>query len=81
MFNSPTTHAVDLELARRVDRGDEKAIVAFMDSYFPRLYRFALQRVNQHPEDAEEVVMLTLEIAARRISTYRGEASLMTWLA
>jgi RNA polymerase sigma-70 factor, ECF subfamily len=61
-------------------RGDERAIAKFMDEYFPRLYRFALVRLDHHAADAEDVVQQTLIIAARRIETYRGEAALMTWV-
>lgn len=61
-------------------RGDEKAISEFMEIYFPRLFRFALVRLNNDATSAEDVVQQTLTIAARRIVTYRGEAALMTWL-
>ena len=62
-------------------RGDERAIREFMDIYFPRLYRFALMRMDDDHASAEDVVQQTLSIAARKMGTYRGEASLMTWLA
>jgi RNA polymerase sigma-70 factor (ECF subfamily) len=51
-----------------------------MDYYFPRLYRFALARVNRDASLTEEIVQDTLAIAARRMGTYRGEAALLTWL-
>ena len=71
----------DKALARGMLKGDEVAIVEFMDIYFPRLYRFALLRMSDDPSGAEDVVQQTLIIAARKIGSYRGEASLMTWLA
>lgn len=52
-----------------------------MDVYFPRIYRFALVRLNHDETSAEDIVQQTLTNAARRIVTYRGEASMMTWLA
>ena len=79
-FNRHPLHRADRSLARRMIHGEEKAIVEFMDTYFPRLYRFALVRMNDDPSGAEDVVQQTLTIAARKISTFRGEASLMTWL-
>ena len=73
-------HPDDLGLAARMCRNDERAISEFMDVYFPRLFRFAMVRLDHNSADAEDVVQQTLTIAARRISTYRGEASLITWL-
>ncbi len=83
LFNKTGTlpeHAADKELARKVSAGDEKATQQFIDAYFPRLYRYALLRLTHDEYAAEEVVQETLIIAARRIETYRGEASLFTWL-
>lgn len=74
-------HEADLQQARSMLKGDEVALRRFIDRYFPRLYRFALSRLRNDHEAAEEVVQDTLTIAARRIETYRGEASLFTWLA
>ena len=80
-FNQNTLHPQDLQLAKRMLSGDEKAISEFMDVYFPRLYRFARVRLNHDETSAEDIVQQTLTSAARRIVTYRGEASMMTWLA
>lgn len=80
-FNQSALHPQDLQLAKRMLRGDEKAISEFMDVYFPRLYRFALVRLSHDQTSAEDIVQQTLTNAARRIVTYRGEASMMTWLA
>ena len=76
--------AVELErsdraFVRRLLRGDEEAFAEFFDGYFPRLYRFALARLRDE-DDAEEVVQATLIRATRKLSTYRGEAALFTWL-
>ena len=80
-FNQDVLHPEDRRLASRMIKGDEKAISEFMDIYFPRLFRFALIRLDNNAANAEDVVQQALTIAARRIVTYRGEASLMTWLA
>jgi RNA polymerase sigma-70 factor, ECF subfamily len=69
----------DRRLARRILGGDEQALRSFMDDYFPRLYRYAVHRLPNHA-DVEDVVQVTLTQAARRLETYRGEASLATWL-
>lgn len=75
-----TTESGDRFLAARMLRGDETAFTEFFDSHFPPLFRFALPRVNHDPDVAEEVVQMTLCLAMRKLSTYRGEATLLTWL-
>ncbi len=61
-------------------RGDERAFEEFFNRYFPGLYRFALIRMNCEHENAEEVVQATLCNAISKLGTYRGEATLFTWL-
>lgn len=79
----PTTGSIQLSrdrrLARRVLAGDKRALRTFMDEYFPRLYRYARHRLRAEA-DVDDVVQLTLTQAARRLETYRGEATLLTWL-
>ncbi len=72
--------AHDRDLAERVGRGDSRAIDEFCRAYLPRLYRYVLPRVPT-PEDADDVVQIVLSIAARRMETFRGDASLFSWLA
>ena len=50
-----------------------------MDEYFPRLFRYARHRLG-NIADVDEVVQSTLTQAARRLETYRGESTLLTWL-
>ena len=70
----------DLDLVRRMKRGDEAAFAEFFDANFGPLYRFALARVSGDASIAEEVVQATLCRAVRKLETYRGEAALLTWL-
>jgi RNA polymerase sigma-70 factor (ECF subfamily) len=60
--------------------GDERAFESFFDRSFPALYRFALARTAHDDEAAEEVVQETLCRAVAKLGTFRGEASLFTWL-
>ena len=69
----------DRRLAKQVLAGDEKAFRQFVDEYLPRLYRYARRRLGNEA-DVEDVVQVTLTQAARRLETYRGEATLLTWL-
>ena len=69
----------DRHLARRMCNGDEDAIGYFCREYLPKVYRFALARVRVD-SDADDVVQNVMTNAARRIETYRGDATLLTWL-
>jgi RNA polymerase sigma-70 factor, ECF subfamily len=60
--------------------GEEEAFEDFFNSYFPALFRFSLTRLNHDSRAAEEVVQKALCKAISKLSTYRGEAALFTWL-
>lgn len=68
------------ELVQRMLAGDERAFTAFFNDYFPRVYRFALPRLNSDADAAAEVVQATLVKAMRKLKDFRGEASLFTWV-
>lgn len=70
----------DRQLARDVADGNANAFDQFFKEYFPRLFRFALGRVDNDPALAEEVVQRTMCIVVRKMGNYRGEALLFTWL-
>lgn len=72
--------SADQDLIRRLLAGDERAFDAFFDAYFARVYRFALPRLNGDVEAAREVVQNTLAKAMRSLRSFRGEASLFTWI-
>ena len=69
----------DQPLVRRALRGDDQAFSELFDIYFPRLFRFALRRVADE-DAAEDIVQSTLIKAMRSLASWRGEASLFTWL-
>lgn len=79
MLTTDLQIARDRTLAKRMRRGDERAVTEFCDAYLGRLYRYALRRVD-NPADADDVVQIVLTQAARRIETYRGESTLQAWL-
>jgi len=70
----------DRDLARRIASGDAGAFDSFFKEYFPRLFRFTMTRTDGNADLAEEVVQRTMCIVVRKMSSYRGEASLFTWL-
>lgn len=65
----------------RLLAGDERAFKEFFDEYFERLYRFAISRVRTDPGLAEEAAQRALCRAVRKLDSFRGEASLFSWLA
>lgn len=83
MFRPKTTASLqvsrDQSLVKKMLRGDERAFKEFVDQYLPRLYRYTAHRLGV-PEDIEELVQNVLVKAIRRLETYRGEATILTWL-
>ena len=67
-------------LIRRMLAGDERAFETFFNGYFPRVYRFALPRLNGDADATKAIVQSTLEKAIRRLETFRGESGLFTWV-
>jgi RNA polymerase sigma-70 factor, ECF subfamily len=70
----------DKRLVRRLLDGDDDAFEEFFEAMYPALYRFALARLEGQREAAEDVAQTTLLRAMGKLGTYRGEASLLTWL-
>ena len=70
----------DKTIVGRLIRGDEAAFEDFFETYFSRLYRFAITRLDNNADAAEDVVQATLCKAVNKLGTYRGEAALFTWL-
>jgi RNA polymerase sigma-70 factor (ECF subfamily) len=69
----------DRALVEQLLARDERAFAEFFDTYAPRLFRFAMRRAGD--EDlAEEITQTTLIAAVGKLKTWRGEASLFTWL-
>src|SRR6185503_2138490 len=70
----------DRSLVRRMLSGDERAFEQFFEANFGGLYRFALLRMGNDGEAAEEVAQAALCAAMAKLESYRGEAALFTWL-
>jgi len=60
--------------------GEQSAFNEFFQSNAPRLLAFAARYSGLDGASAEDVVQNTLIKAMRSLSSYRGEASLYTWL-
>jgi RNA polymerase sigma-70 factor (ECF subfamily) len=73
-------HTVDLELVERMLAGEEAAFAAFGERYFAALYRFAAARLAGDRDLTRDTVQTAMTKALSKLDTYRGEASLLTWL-
>lgn len=76
---NPEQHTESALIAAML-KGDEAAFRGFFETYFPRVYRFALPRLGNDAEACKEVVQSTLVKAMRALSGFRGEAALFSWL-
>lgn len=70
----------DKKLVKQLLNGNEQAFDRFFQENFARLYRFALVRLSDDPDAAREVAQITLTRALQKLSTYRAESALYTWL-
>lgn len=69
----------DRVLARRIAAGDAATLDRFFDVHVPKLYAFVLRRCGD-PNLADEIVQRTCLLALERLGSFRGEASLFTWI-
>jgi RNA polymerase sigma-70 factor (ECF subfamily) len=75
-----SARAEERALVRAMIAGEETAFERFSDDYIPALYRFVSFRVNHERELTREIVQSALVKAIAKLSSFRGEASLLTWL-
>jgi RNA polymerase sigma-70 factor, ECF subfamily len=60
--------------------GDESAFEEFFDTAYPVLYRFTLARLGFDRDAAGDVAQAAICRAIGKLRTFRGEATLLTWL-
>ncbi len=75
----PVIAAKDSELARRCREGDQEAMKTLYGLHAPRLFTLAM-RLTGNQADAEEIVQDCFIRAWRKMGSFRGEASIGTWL-
>jgi RNA polymerase sigma-70 factor (ECF subfamily) len=74
-----TTPAVPTSLVSRVLDGDPTAERELYESHVDRVYRLAYRMVGD-PDLAQEFTQDTFVRVFERLSTFRGEAALSTWI-
>jgi RNA polymerase sigma-70 factor (ECF subfamily) len=67
------------ELLRRLKLGDERALADLSTQYGAKIYQLAFRYLRNH-EDAEEVTQDVLYKVFRKVSEFRGDAALSSWI-
>jgi len=74
-----TSHAADVRLAARCRSGDLTAFEELYRVHSTRLYAVAYRMLG-HAEDAEDMLQEIFLLAFRKLASFKGDASLGTWL-
>ncbi|HTK28180.1 MAG TPA: sigma-70 family RNA polymerase sigma factor [Vicinamibacterales bacterium] len=69
----------DLDLLKRLQAGDERALAELADAYGAKIYQLAF-RYLRNKEDAEEVTQDVLFRVYRKVGEFRGDAALSSWI-
>jgi len=69
----------DRLLVARILEGSRQHFDELYESYFRRVYRFALKRLSD-PAEAEDVAQEVFETIFRVLPSYRGDSSLLVWI-
>jgi len=70
----------DVDLARRAQARDAEAFRVIMRRHNQKLYRLA-RSIIRNDSEAEDIVQETYVTAFAHLASFRGEASLATWLS
>lgn len=76
----PAPHSSDVDLLAGVVAGDARCVRTMLDETGDVLYGFVFARVGGDAAAAEDIVQDTFLEAVRSAHTFRGDASLRTWL-
>lgn len=69
----------DIDLARRAQQGDSEAFACLFFAHKARIYSLCL-RLTSNAADAEDLTQDAFVQAFRKLSTFRGDSALATWL-
>ena len=78
-FGSPPDRSDDLALIARVQAKEKGAFTELVHRYTPKVYSIAI-RMLRNEQDARDVVQETFLNVHRRLDSFRGEASLSSWI-
>lgn len=69
----------DLETAKKIAEGDPETMEAFVQLHYSSVLRF-MRHLTRRTEDAEDLTQQAFIAARTRAHSFRGQASLRTWL-
>ena len=69
----------DQELVEQILKGDRKAFELLYETYFQRIYRFALRRLRDAGE-AEDVTQEVFMTVLKALPSFQGTSSLLVWM-
>ena len=69
----------DQELVDEILGGSPEHFDLLYESYFPRVFRFALKRLGD-PAEAEDVTQDVFMILLKALPSYQGQSSLLVWI-
>jgi len=71
--------ASDHEFVEQILKGDRKAFELLYETYFRRIYRFALRRLGDAGE-AEDVAQEVFLTVMKALPSFQGTSSLLVWM-
>ncbi len=69
----------DAELVAHILGGSSEHFDLLYETYFPRVYRFALKRLRD-PGEAEDVTQEVFFTVFNALGSFKGESSLLVWI-
>src|SRR5262249_22598263 len=72
-------YSSDVEMVRKAQQGDSDAFAALFYAHRPRVYSLCLRMTNNTAE-AEDLTQDAFLQVFRKLSTFRGDSALSTWL-
>jgi RNA polymerase sigma-70 factor (ECF subfamily) len=69
----------DRQLVESILAGDQEAFDLLYNTYFPRVFRFAMKRLGDAGE-AEDVAQDVFIAVFRGLGSYQGDSSLLVWI-
>jgi len=78
-LNNNTRTVTDLELVKRAQEGDSEAFAALFHAHKARIYTICLRMTNNTAQ-AEDLTQDAFLQVFRKLSTFKGNSALSTWL-
>lgn len=78
-LNDSSRNPTDLELVKRAQEGDPEAFAALFSAHKARVYSICLRMTNNTAQ-AEDLTQDAFLQVFRKLSTFRGNSALSTWL-